>query len=274
MAPTPYSPQLLQRVLDLDQHEVAKAVTIVRKGRALRNLLGAVPIIGGGILPSEKMSAVDVAFFLAQPGHGRTIVRAHKNQVIFSQGDPADSVFYVQQGQLRASVVSDEGKEAIFSSLLGPGEFFGHKCLAGQLRRAWTVKAMTDGVLVRIEKATMLRLIQEHPALSQQFMAHILKHTIRVEANLVDQYFNSCERRLARLLLQLADHGKDGTDLETITVKITQETLAEMIGTTRPRVSFFMNRFRRLGYIDYDRHIHVRKSLVSVLTHEQRHLRD
>jgi len=209
-----------------------------------------------------------LASFLVQPGDGRTIVRVRKNQIIFSQGDPADAVYYIQHGKLQASVLSDQGKEAIFSSMLSPGEFFGHKCLAGQTQRVWTVTALADGVLVRIEKPAMLRLIHSHQIFSDLFMAHILKHTVRVEASLIDQLFNSSERRLARLLLQLANYGKEDSVPEPVVIKITQETLAEMIGTTRSRVSFFMNRFRKLGYIDYDGQIHVHKSLVNVLIHE------
>ena len=152
--------------------------------------------------------------------------------------------------------------------MLSPGEFLGHECLAGQTQRVWTVTALADGVLVRIEKPAMLRLIHSHQIFSDLFMAHILKHTVRVEASLIDQLFNSSERRLARLLLQLANYGKEDSVPEPVVIKITQETLAEMIGTTRSRVSFFMNRFRKLGYIDYDGQIHVHKSLVNVLIHE------
>jgi CRP/FNR family cyclic AMP-dependent transcriptional regulator len=212
-----------------------------------------------------------LASFLVQPGDGRTIVRVRKNQIIFSQGDTADAVYYIQHGKLQASVLSDQGKEAIFSSMLSPGEFFGHKCLAGQTQRVWTVTALADGVLVRIEKPAMLRLIHSHQTFSDLFMAHILKHTVRVEASLIDQLFNSSERRLARLLLQLANYGKEDSVPEPVVIKITQETLAEMIGTTRSRVSFFMNRFRKLGYIDYDGQIHVHKTLINVLIHEPPH---
>jgi CRP/FNR family cyclic AMP-dependent transcriptional regulator len=155
--------------------------------------------------------------------------------------------------------------------MLSPGEFFGHKCLAGQTHRVWTVTALADGVLVRIEKSAMLRLIHTHQSFSDLFMAHILKHTVRVEASLIDQLFNSSERRLARLLLQMANYGKQDGAPEPVMIKITQETLAEMIGTTRSRVSFFMNRFRKLGYIDYDGQIHVHKSLINVLIQEPPH---
>ena len=208
---------------------------------------------------------------LAQPGKGRSIVKYRKNDAVFSQGDPADAVFYVQKGKLKVTVVSARGKEAV-AAILDPDEFFGEACMAGQTLRLVTVLAMTDAVVVRIEKQEMIRLIQEHPALSQMFMTHILNRTIRVEADLIDQLFNSSEKRLARLLLLLANYGKEG-QLEPILAHISQETLAEMIGTTRSRVSFFMNRFRKLGFISYNGHIEVHKSLLNLVLHEQPHIR-
>jgi CRP/FNR family cyclic AMP-dependent transcriptional regulator len=222
-------------------------------------------------VPGEKTPDFDLASFLAQPGDGRSIVRVRKNQIVFSQGDPADAVYYIQQGKLQASVLSDQGKEAIFASLLSPGEFFGHKCLAGQAHRVWTVTALADGILVRIETSAMLQLIHSHQIFCDLFITHILKHTVRVEASLIDLLFNSSERRLARLLLQLANYGKEDGVPEPVMIEITQETLAEMVGTTRSRVSFFMKRFRKLGYIDYNGQIHVHKSLVNVLIHEPLH---
>ena len=219
-------------------------------------------------MPQKKIPAFNLASFLARPSNGRSIIRYRKNQVIYFQGDPADAVFYIQQGKLKASVVSDQGKEAIFAFFRGADEFFGDKCLVGQTRRLWTVSAMTDVVVVRIEKPAMLRLLQEHPAFSRSFMTHILNHTIRIEAGLINQLYDSSERRLARLLLQLANYGNADSLPEPIIAKISQETLAGMIGTTRARVSFFMNRFRRLGFIDYDGYIHVHKSLMNVLLHE------
>ena len=213
----------------------------------------------------------DTATFLAQPANGRSIDRYRKNQVVFSQGDPADAVFYVQKGKLKVTVVSDRGKEAV-SAILNPDEFFGEACLTGQVLRLVTVSAMTDVVVVRIEKPTMVRLFQEQPAFSQMFVTHILNRTIRVEADLIDQLFNSSERRLARLLLLLANYGNEGKP-EPILAQISQETLAEMIGTTRSRVSFFMNRFRRLGFISYNGHIEVHKSLLNLVLHEQPHIK-
>jgi CRP-like cAMP-binding protein len=211
-----------------------------------------------------------MASFLTSRGDRQSIVRYRKNRVIFSQGDPADAVFYVHKGKLKATVVSERGKEAV-TSILGPNEFFGEACMAGQARRLVTVAALTDATVVRIARPQMILLIQEQPAFSQMFMTHILNRTIRVEADLVDQLFNSSERRLARLLLLLANYGGDGKP-EPILAKISQETLAEMIGTTRSRVSFFMNRFRKLGFISYNGHIEVHKSLLNLVLHERPHI--
>jgi len=219
---------------------------------------------------TKQTSAFSTAAFLARPGKGRTVTKYRKNEVVFSQGDAADGVYYLQKGKLKVTVVSDRGKEAV-AAILGPDEFFGEACMAGQTKRLVTVSAMADTVVVRIEKPEMTRLIREQPAFSQMFMAHILNRTIRVEADLIDQLFNSSERRLARLLLLLANYGKEGTP-EAIIADISQETLAEMIGTTRSRVSFFMNRFRKLGFISYNGHIEVHKSLLNLVLHEQPHI--
>jgi CRP-like cAMP-binding protein len=219
----------------------------------------------------KQAAAFPLAPFLAQPGKGQTVGKYRKNQIVFTQGDPADAVFYVQKGKLKITVVSERGKEAV-ASLLGPDEFFGEACMAGQALRLVTVSAMTDAVVVRIEKPEMIRLVQEQPAFSEMFMTHILNRTIRVEADLIDQLFNSSERRLARLLLLLANYGSEGKP-EPIISKISQETLAEMIGTTRSRVSFFMNRFRKLGFISYNGHIEVHKSLLNLVLHEQPHIK-
>jgi CRP/FNR family cyclic AMP-dependent transcriptional regulator len=219
----------------------------------------------------QRSQEFDTAAFLAQPDNGRGISRYRKNQLIFSQGDPADSVFYIQKGKLKVTVVSDRGKEAV-AAILGADEFVGEACMAGQALRLVSVSAMTDAVVVRIEKFEMVRLIQEQPAFSQMFMTHILNRTIRVEADLIDQLFNSSERRLARLLLLLANYGNEGKP-EPILAQISQETLAEMIGTTRSRVSFFMNRFRKLGFISYNGHIEVHKSLLNLVLHEQPHIK-
>jgi CRP-like cAMP-binding protein len=205
--------------------------------------------------------------FLARVGEGRSIDRFGKNQSVFSQGDPANAIFYIQKGKAKATVVSAQGKEAVVA-ILGPNEFFGEGCLAGQAQRMATVTAMTDCVIMRLEKTAVVDVIHREPAFAEMFIAHILGRTIRVEADLVDQLFNSSEKRLARLLLLLANFGKEGKP-EPIIAKISQETLAEMIGTTRSRVSFFMNKFRKLGLIDYNGGIHVHSSLLNVVLHEQ-----
>jgi len=219
---------------------------------------------------AKKSKASSSEFLPAPNGKGRSIIKYVKSQVIFSQGDPADAVFHIQKGKLKVTIVSDRGKEAV-SAILGPDEFFGEACMAGQLLRLVTVSAMTEAVVERIEKPTMIRMVQDQPAFSQMFMTHILNRTIRVEADLIDQLFNSSERRLARLLLLLANYGSEGKP-EPIIAKISQETLAEMIGTTRSRVSFFMNRFRKLGFISYNGHIEVHKSLLNLVLHEQPHI--
>jgi CRP-like cAMP-binding protein len=216
--------------------------------------------------------SIDSASLLSQTGAGRRITKYRKNQVVYSQGDPADAIFYVQKGKLKVTVVSDRGKEAV-AAILGQDEFFGEACMAGQVLRLATVSAMTDAVVTRIEKAEMGRLVREQPIFSQMFMTHILNRTIRVEADLIDQLFNSSERRLARLLLLLANYGNEGKP-EPILAQISQNTLAEMIGTTRSRVSFFMNRFRKLGFISYNGHIEVHKSLLNLVLHEQPHIKN
>jgi CRP/FNR family transcriptional regulator, cyclic AMP receptor protein len=208
--------------------------------------------------------------FLAKVGEGRGICRYDRDQIVFSQGDPADAVFYIQKGKVKITVVSEQGKEAVVS-MLGTNEFFGEGSLAGQARRIATVAAMTESVIVRLEKAAIVRVIHQEPAFSEMFIAHLLGRAIRVEADLVDQLFNSSEKRLARLLLLLANFGKDDKP-EPMIAKISQETLAEMIGTTRSRVSFFMNKFRKLGFIHYNGGIQVHSSLLNVILHDEPHI--
>ena len=219
----------------------------------------------------KRRPAFDPKSFLAKVGEGRSIDRFGKDQIVFSQGDPADAVFYIQKGKVKVTVISEQGKEAVVA-ILGADEFFGEGCLAGQAQRIATVTAMTDSVIMRLEKAAIVDVIHREPAFSEMFIAHLLGRTIRVEADLVDQLFNSSEKRLARMLLLLANFGKEGKP-EPIIAKISQETLAEMIGTTRSRVSFFMNRFRKLGLIDYNGGIHVHSSLLNVVLHEQPQIR-
>ena len=205
----------------------------------------------------QSAAAFDAKSFFAKSGKGRIVAAYRKNQIIFSQGDAADAVFFVNKGKVRISVVSDRGKEAIVS-ILGPNEFFGEACISGQSVRLVSVHALTEATVTRIDKSEMLRLLRKEPLFSEVFTVHLLQRTLRVEADLVDQLFNSSEKRLARLLLILANYGSEGKP-EPILAKISQETLAEMIGTTRSRVSFFMNRFRNLGLISYTDRIRVHR---------------
>jgi CRP-like cAMP-binding protein len=218
-------------------------------------------------MAAKRRPSFDPKSFLAKVGEGRSIDRYRKGQIVFSQGDPADAVYYIQKGKAKVTVVSEQGKEAVVA-ILGAGEFFGEGSLAGQPQRIGTVTTMTESVIMRLEKAAVVDVIHREPAFSEMFIAHLLGRTIRVEADLVDQLFNSSEKRLARLLLLLANFGKEGKP-EPIIAKISQETLAEMIGTTRSRVSFFMNKFRKLGLIDYNGSIHVHSTLLNVVLHEQ-----
>ena len=190
---------------------------------------------------------------------------------MFRQGDPADSVFYIQSGKVKKTVVSEQGKEAVVA-LLGAGDFFGEGCLAGEALRLSTVSALTKCVIARISKADITRVIHEEPAFAELFISHLLARNSRVEEDLVDQLFNSSEKRLARTLLLLANFGKEGRP-EPIIAKISQETLAEMIGTTRSRVSFFMNKFRKLGFIDYNGKLEIRNSLLNVVLYDKPEIR-
>ena len=219
---------------------------------------------------SKAIRRFDPSAFLSKADSGRTISKYALHQVVFSQGDAADAVFYIQKGKLKITVVSEQGKEAVVA-VLGPDEFCGEACLTGQTRRMATAAAMTECEIMRIEKAAMIRVLHKEPAFSEMFIAHLLARTIRVEEDLVDQLFNSSEKRLARALLLLANFGKEGRP-EPILAKISQETLAEMIGTTRSRVSHFMNKFRKLGFIDYNDHLEVHSSLLNVVLHDQPHI--
>ena len=213
---------------------------------------------------AKRTPAFDPRSFLAKIGDGRTISKYRKDQVVFSQGDTADAVFYIQRGKVKLTVVSEQGKEAVVA-ILGADEFCGEGCLAGQPRRIATVTAMTECTVMRLQKTSIIGVLHDEPAFSEVFISHLLTRTIRVEADLVDQLFNSSEKRLARLLLLLANFGKDPKP-EPIIAKISQETLAEMVGTTRSRVSFFMNKFRRLGFVDYNGgDLEVHSSLLNVI---------
>ena len=218
----------------------------------------------------EKKVPFDPKVFLATVNGGRSISKYRKDETVFSQSSAADAVFYIQKGKVKITVVSEQGKEAVVA-ILGPDEFCGEGCLTGQPLRLATATAMTDCEIMRVEKAVMVRVLHEEPAFSEMFVSHLLARTIRVEADLVDQLFNSSEKRLARALLLLANFGKDGRP-EPIIAKVSQETLAEMIGTTRSRVSFFMNKFRNLGLIDYNGRIEIHSSLLNVVLHEEPHI--
>ena len=217
-------------------------------------------------MPTKAQSSFDPKKFLASVGEGRSIGKHSKDHTVFSQGDAADAVFYIQKGKVKVSVVSEQGKEAVVA-ILDAKEFFGEGCLAGQSRRMATAVTMTDAVISRLEKSAVVRALHQEPAFSEVFIAHLLGRNIRVEADLVDQLFNSSEKRLARMLLLLANFGR-AEEPEPMIAKISQETLAEMIGTTRSRVSFFMNKFRKLGFISYNGGIEVHRSLLNVDLHE------
>jgi CRP/FNR family cyclic AMP-dependent transcriptional regulator len=227
---------------------------------------------GGRALAIKLPLSFDTKSFLAKIGEGRNIGKYRKNQIVFSQGDPADAVFYIQSGKVKKTVVSEQGKEAVVA-LLGPGDFFGEGCLTGQPLRLGTVSAMAECVIVRITNAEITRVIHEEPTFAELFIAHLLARNLRSEEDLVDQLFNSSEKRLARLLLLLANFGNESRP-QSIIAKISQETLADMIGTTRSRVSFFMNKFRDSGFVDYNgRQIEVHSSLMNVVTHDRPEIR-
>jgi len=219
----------------------------------------------GKRVPSKTRFSPEI--FLGKAGLGRTIVEVPKKHVVFSQGDAGDSVFYIQKGKVKLTVVSERGKEAT-TALLGDGDFLGEECItASQPIRMATATAVTDCSVLRIERTEMLRVLHQEHAFSDVFVAYLLTRNIRVQEDLVDQLFNSSEKRLARILLLLAQFGKDGKP-ETVIPKMSQETLAEMVGTTRSRVNFFMNRFRKLGFIEYNGTLQVHSSLLNVVLHD------
>jgi CRP/FNR family transcriptional regulator, cyclic AMP receptor protein len=205
--------------------------------------------------------------FLAIAGAGRAVKRHPKGEVIFSQADPADALFYIQKGKVKLTVISSRGKQAVIA-ILGVGDFFGEGCLAGQLVRMSSAAALGECSLMQLEKAAAMAVIHKEPAFSGLFLQYVLSRNIRIEEDLVDQLFNSSEKRLARILLLLANFGKEGKP-EPLIANISQETLAEMIGTTRSRVSFFMNKFRKLGFIDYNGGLQVHSSLLTVVLLDQ-----
>jgi CRP/FNR family transcriptional regulator, cyclic AMP receptor protein len=214
----------------------------------------------------STLAPFDPKVFLGKVGKGRTLAAYKKDQVVFSQGDAADSLYFVQKGKIKISVVSARGKEAVIA-ILGTGAFFGEGCLAGQQVRMATARAITECSVMRLEKSAVVRVLLEEPSFSEMFVHYLLARNIRIEEDLVDQLFNSSEKRLARTLLLLANFGKEGKP-EAVIAPISQETLAEIIGTTRSRVSYFMNKFRKLGFIEYNGGLEVHTSLLSVVLHD------
>jgi CRP/FNR family transcriptional regulator, cyclic AMP receptor protein len=217
-------------------------------------------------MKGEEKSTFDPKIFLAKIEAGKTRAELQKGQIVFSQGDPADAVFYIQKGKLELRVLSRHGKEAILA-ILGDDDFFGEGCLAGQPLRMATAVAVTECSVMRLEKSAMIAVLHKEPVFSTLFISYLLTRNIRIEEDLVDQLFNSSERRLARVLLLLANFGKEGKP-EPIIPKVSQEVLAGMIGTTRSRVSFFMNKFRKLGFIEYNGGLSVHSSLLNVVLHD------
>jgi CRP/FNR family transcriptional regulator, cyclic AMP receptor protein len=212
----------------------------------------------------------DPRAFLSKVNGGRTITGYRKDEIVFSQGGVADAVFYIQKGKIKLSVISERGKEAVVG-ILGPGHFFGEGCLNGHRLRVTTATAIDQCLITRIPKAVMIATMHDEPAFSELFMADLLSRNSRIEEDLIDQLFNSSEKRLARVLLLLANFGKEGTP-EPIVGTFSQETLAEMIGTTRSRVSKFMNKFRKLGYIEYNGKLEIHNSLLNVVLYDKREI--
>jgi CRP/FNR family cyclic AMP-dependent transcriptional regulator len=232
--------------------------------------------LGEAALASKKTrrkarAPFDPRKFLARVGDGKTITEFQKDQLVFSQGDAADAVFYIQKGRIKLTVISEQGKEAVVG-VLGPGQFFGEGCLNGHSVRVTTGAAVVGCRITRIDKAAMIATMHDEPDFSELFMTYLLTRNSRIEEDLIDQLFNSSEKRLARLLLLLANFGKDGRP-EPIVGKFSQETLAEMIGTTRSRVSFFMNKFRKLGYIQYNGKLEIHNSLLNVVLYDKPQIR-
>jgi len=253
---------------------VVKRSVVVAKGRKApsdpRTPLGSATIrqvmLGAGASP-RGTATLDLSFWLTKLAEGKTKREYSPGEFVFSQGDAADAVFYLQSGKVKLTVVSMRGKEAVVA-ILAEASFFGEGCLAGQSVRMSTASAVQRSTIIRVEKPAMLTLLHQEPEFAERFLAYLLSRNIRMEADLVDHLFNSSEKRLARLLLLLANFGQESKPIPII-AKMSQETLAEMIGTTRSRVSFFLNRFRDLGFIDYNGGgMHVHSSLVSVVLHD------
>ncbi|HEV2231997.1 MAG TPA: Crp/Fnr family transcriptional regulator [Terriglobia bacterium] len=215
---------------------------------------------------SKRTSVFDPKAFLSMVGAGKTFKEYRDKKSIYKQGDAADAVFYIETGKVQLTVLSDAGKEAVIA-LLEQGSFFGEGCMAGQPLRMATATAIEKSMVVRVDKKVMIRLLHEKPAFAESFMTYLLSRNIRIEEDLVDQLFNSSEKRLARILLLLARYGKEAKP-EPVLSKVSQETLAAMIGTTRARVSYFMNKFRKLGFIEYNGGLHVHGSLLNIVLHD------
>ena len=217
-------------------------------------------------MKARRKKKFELENFLHTVNGGRKIAAYKKNQPVFSQGDPADAVFYVLDGKAKVTVISEHGKEAVVA-IHGKQDFFGEGCLVGQPLRLATVTAMTDCSIMRIDQATMVSVLHDEPKFSEIFLSYILSRNARVEEDLVDQLFNSTEKRLARILLLMANFGKDTTP-EPVIAKISQEMLAEMVGTTRPRVNLFMNKFRKLGFLEYNGGMKVHSSLLNIVLND------
>ena len=215
---------------------------------------------------TKRKAPFNVKRFLSQIGEGKTLLACRKKQILFSQGDVADSVFYIQAGRVKLSVVSQRGKEAVIA-LMDAGSFFGEGCLAGKLVRLTSATVVDESTIIRIDKQVMMQILENEPTFSSMFLEYILARNLRIQEDLVDQLFNSSEKRLARILQLLAHFGKEGKP-EPVIAKVSQETLAEMIGTTRSRVNFFMNKFRKLGFLEYNGGLHVHSSLLNVVLHD------
>jgi CRP/FNR family transcriptional regulator, cyclic AMP receptor protein len=214
----------------------------------------------------EEKPAFDPKLFLAKVGAGKTRTQLRRRQIVFSQGDLADAVFYIEKGRIELRVLSQQGKEAVLAAL-GAGDFFGEACIAGQPLRVATAVAAAESLVMWLDKLAMIAVLRDEPVFSALFISYLLNRNLRVEEELVDQLLASSEQRLARLLIRLASFGEQGRP-EAVIPKISQETLAEMIGTTRSRVSFFMNKFRKLGFIDYSGSVSVNSSLRNVVLHD------
>jgi CRP-like cAMP-binding protein len=253
---------VLRDQLILSSPEVRNSVHVTVNGRQRKGAKMSKRSIN-----RKRGTQFDPAAFLKTAAKGRVISKHLKNQIIFAQGDDANSLHYIQSGKVKVTVVSSAGKEAVIA-MLGADEFFGEGCLIGQPKRLATATAVTECVTMQVEKSEILRVLKDETAFSNMFVSHILARNARVEEDLVDQLFNSTKKRLARVLLMMANFGKEGRP-EPVVAKISQETLAEMVGTTRSRVSHFMNNFRRLGFISYNGHLEVHSSLLSVVLAEQ-----